>query len=145
MGEIGPWIADVLVIFGSVIITIGVYGIVRMPDIYTKLHAASKSAFLGINAIVAASLFSGDAATVWRVLLIGAVLTLTTPVASHVIGRRASVQDHMPMETPGAIDDSGHHLADMVTDPGTAPGATAGAVAGTRPERLPGVGEVTGA
>ena len=144
MGEIGPWIADALVVFGSVIITIGVYGVVRMPDIYTKLHAASKSAFLGINAIVAASLFSGDAATVWRVLLIGAVLTLTTPVASHVIGR-ASVQDHLPMETPGAIDESGHHLADMVTDTGTAPGATAGAVAGTRPEGLPGVGEVTGA
>ncbi|MBA2754075.1 MAG: monovalent cation/H(+) antiporter subunit G [Chloroflexia bacterium] len=112
----GPWVADALVIFGLLIVTIGVYGVVRMPDIYTKLHAASKSVFLGINAFVAASLFTGDAATVWRVLLIGAVLTLTTPVASHVIGR-ASVQDHLLMETPGAIDESGHHLADA------APGA----------------------
>ncbi|MEJ7761849.1 MAG: monovalent cation/H(+) antiporter subunit G [Thermomicrobiales bacterium] len=132
MDQIGPWVADALVIFGSVIITIGVYGVVRMPDIYTKLHAASKSVFLGINVFVVASLFTGDAATIWRVLLIGAVLTLTTPVAAHVIGR-ASVQDHLLMQTPGAIDESGHHLADAVPASGTTPGAASGAPGGAVP------------
>lgn len=103
------WLADALVIFGSVIITIGVYGVIRMPDIYTKLHAASKSVFLGVNSFVVASLVTGDQAIITRVLLIGAVLVLTTPVSSHVIGR-AGYLEHLPMITPDAIDESGHHL-----------------------------------
>ncbi len=114
----GAWLADGLVIFGSVIITIGVYGIVRMPDVYTKLHAASKSVFLGVNSFVAASLLTGDQAIITRVLLIGAVLILTTPVSAHVIGRAAYLE-HLPMSTPDAIDESGHHLADAEAVPAT--------------------------
>jgi multicomponent Na+:H+ antiporter subunit G len=110
------WLADGLVIFGSVIITIGVYGVLRMPDIYTKLHAASKSVFLGVNSFAVASLVTGDQAIVTRVLLIGAVLVLTTPVASHVIGRAAYLE-HLPMTTPDSIDESGHHLADAEAVP----------------------------
>lgn len=114
------WLADGLVIFGSVIITIGVYGVLRMPDIYTKLHAASKSVFLGVNSFVAASLVTGDQAIVTKVLLIAAVLILTTPVASHVIGRAAYLE-HLPMTTPDAIDESGHHLAEAEAVPAPFP------------------------
>ena len=118
MGDWSAWLADALVIFGAVIITIGVYGVLRMPDIYTKLHAASKSVFLGVNSFAAASLITGDQAIITRVLLIATVLVLTTPVSSHVIGRAAYLE-HLPMTTPDAIDESGHHLADAEALPAT--------------------------
>jgi multicomponent Na+:H+ antiporter subunit G len=104
-----PWLADALVILGVGIMTIGVYGVIRMPDLYTRLHAASKSVFLGVFSLVLASIVTGDPAIVARVLLIGVLLLLTTPVASHAIGRGAYLERER-MRTPGAIDESGHHL-----------------------------------
>ena len=111
IGRLGPWIADAFVILGVVVMTIGVYGVIRMPDIYTRLHAASKSVFLGAISFALASLATGDPAIVWRVILIGAVLLLTTPVASHAIGRGAYLERER-MRTPGAIDESGRRLVE---------------------------------
>jgi multicomponent Na+:H+ antiporter subunit G len=111
IGGFGPWIADAFVILGVVVMTIGVYGVIRMPDIYTRLHAASKSVFLGVISFVLASVATGDPAIIWRVILIGVVLLLTTPVASHAIGRGAYLERER-MRTPGAIDESGRRLAE---------------------------------
>jgi multicomponent Na+:H+ antiporter subunit G len=96
-----PWISDALVLLALIVMTIGVAGIVRMPDIFTKQHAASKSVFLGVCSILAAVGLSGDFAFTARVVLIGALLILTTPVAAHEIakaaakeyGMRSGVQD----------------------------------------------------
>lgn len=111
IGDLVPWIADALVVLGVAVMTIGVYGVIRMPDIYTRSHAASKSVFLGVISLAAASIVTGEAAIIARVTLISAVLLLTTPVASHVIGRGAFVEGER-MASPGAIDESGHRLAD---------------------------------
>ncbi len=111
MGDAVPWVADALVILGVAIMTVGVYGVVRMPDLYTRLHAASKSVFLGTISLVLASMVTGEAAIVARVLLIGVLLLLTTPVASHAIGRGAYLEGEQ-MQTPGALDESGHNLAE---------------------------------
>jgi multicomponent Na+:H+ antiporter subunit G len=43
-----PYLADALVILGIWVMTVGVYGVIRMPDTYTRLHAASKAVFLGV-------------------------------------------------------------------------------------------------
>jgi multicomponent Na+:H+ antiporter subunit G len=109
--DLMPWLADALVILGVVVMTIGVYGVIRMPDIYTRLHAASKSVFLGVISFVLASVTTGDPKIVWRVVLIGIVLLLTTPVASHAIGRGA-YRERERMQTPGAVDESGRRLAE---------------------------------
>ena len=61
-----PWLADALALLGLVVMTIGLAGIVRMPDIFTKQHAASKSVFLGVCAILTAVAISGDTAVVHR-------------------------------------------------------------------------------
>lgn len=97
--------SDVLTVLGVAILTIGVYGVVRMPDVYTQLHAASKAGFLGIAALLAAAALQGGGATVARAVLIVALLALTTPVAGHAIGRAARRRDE-PMRTPGAVDES---------------------------------------
>ena len=111
LGEAAPWLADAFVVLGVGIMTIGVYGVVRMPDVYTRLHAAGKAVFLGVISLVFASLITDDPAIIARVLLIGAVLLLTTPVASHAIGRGAYLEGER-METPGAVDESGHFVAE---------------------------------
>jgi multicomponent Na+:H+ antiporter subunit G len=85
-----PWIADGLIVLGMAVMTIGVVGVLRMPEIYTKLHAASKSVFLGVCAFLLAVVASGDPAIIARVVLIGMLLVFTTPVAAHEIARAAA-------------------------------------------------------
>ena len=96
--------ADVLTVLGLAILTVGVYGVVRMPDVYTQLHAASKAGFLGIALLLVAAALEGDAAIIARALLIVALLAVTTPVAAHAIGRAARRREE-PLRTPGAVDE----------------------------------------
>lgn len=117
LGVLAPWLADVLVILGVFGMTVGVYGIVRMPDIYNRLHAASKVVFLGVLSLLIASAVTNDARIISRVVLIGAFLILTTPVSAHVIARAAFLRGQK-METPNPVDESGHGLD------GHAPSAT---------------------
>jgi multicomponent Na+:H+ antiporter subunit G len=63
-------------------------GAVRMPDVYSRSHAAAKAASFGVFLLVAA------AALVHRDVLLESVLIvilvyLTAPVASHMIARAA--------------------------------------------------------
>lgn len=96
--------ADALVLFGTFVVTLAVYGMVRMPDIYIRLHAAAKAVYLGVIAILLASFGSGDPAMMLRTGLIAALLVATTTVASHAIARSAW-RDHAPM-APGSLDES---------------------------------------
>jgi multicomponent Na+:H+ antiporter subunit G len=111
LGALAPWVADILVILGAFGMTVGVYGIVRMPDIYNKLHAASKMVFLGVLSLLVASAVTNDAAIIFRIVLIGAFLILTTPVSAHVVGRAAFLKGQK-MKTPNPVDESGRGLDD---------------------------------
>jgi multicomponent Na+:H+ antiporter subunit G len=81
--------ADLVIGIGLVVMTIGVLGLFRMPDVYLQLHAASKAVVLGVVAIAAATTAAGDGTTIARALLISAALVLTSPVATHAIARAA--------------------------------------------------------
>lgn len=95
--------------------TIGVYGMVRMPGTYMRLHAASKSVVLGVMPLLLASALTGDGGTVLRVTLIGVFLLLTTPVSAHMIGRAAYMRGEK-MRASRAVDESGRGLATPETD-----------------------------
>ena len=105
-----PFLADGLVVLGVLVMTVGVYGMIRMPDTYTKLHAASKAVFLGVISLCASSVVTGDPDIVYRAILIAAFLIITTPISAFVIARAAFLRGER-METPGALDESGEGLA----------------------------------
>ncbi len=89
MSGLGPFLADALVVLGVTVMSVGIYGVLRMPDIYTRLHAVGKAVVLGVISFSLASIVTGDSGIVFRVLLIAALLLLTTPVAAHAIARAA--------------------------------------------------------
>lgn len=98
-------LADVFLVAGLALVTVGVVGVVRLPDVYTQLHAAAKAAFLGVGLLLASAAVESGGAAAARAVLIVALLSVTTPVAAHAIGRAARRQDE-PMRTPGAVDES---------------------------------------
>jgi multicomponent Na+:H+ antiporter subunit G len=110
------YIFDFFVLVGVVVMTLGVIGLLRMPDVYTKLHGASKSVFLGVMVLALSGMAVGGEAMFSRLVLICLALLLTTPVTSHVVGRAAFIQ-HEQMETAGAVDQSGTILPADETPP----------------------------
>lgn len=78
-------LAGVLLALGSIVMTISVYGVFRMPDVYSQLHAAGMASGLGAILILLASIATRDAATISDALLVILFLFLTAPISSHAI------------------------------------------------------------
>jgi multicomponent Na+:H+ antiporter subunit G len=102
---------DVMVIVSLSVMTLGIVGILRMPDIYTKLHGASKSVFLGIVLLSMSATVVATEAMIYRIILIALLVVMTTPISSHVIGA-AAYRMQERMETPGAVDETHTLLPD---------------------------------
>lgn len=100
-----PYLADALVLLGLLALSVGVYGVVRMPDTYLKLHAASKAVFLGMLPLLLASAATGDPAIIYRAVLVGALLLLTTPISAHAI-TKAAYQRGEGVEASEVADES---------------------------------------
>lgn len=98
-------LGDLLIVAGIAILTIAVYGVVWMPDVYTQLHAASKAGFLGVALLLVSATLEGDAALVARAVVIVTLLALTTPVAAHAVTRAAHRRGEQ-MSRPGAVDET---------------------------------------
>jgi multicomponent Na+:H+ antiporter subunit G len=65
-------------------------GVVRMPDVYTRLHAVSKAETLGMLLTLAAvAVVAGAGLTALKVGLVAAFLFLANPTATHAITRAA--------------------------------------------------------
>ena len=75
-------------------------GVLRLPDLYTRAHAASKSDTLGavLSLGAAALAFGADVPTVKTVLLL-LFMSLTNPTAAHAISRAAYDQEIEPWTT----------------------------------------------
>lgn len=78
-------LAIALLTLGSIIMTISVYGVFRMPDVYSQLHAAGMASGLGAITILLAAMATRDAATITDALLVIVFLLLTAPISSHAI------------------------------------------------------------
>jgi len=110
VGAVVPFLADALVFLGVLVMTVGVYGVVRLPDTYARLHAASKVVVLGVISLLLASTVTGDPAFIFRAVLIGAFLVLTTPVSAHAIARAAFARGEK-MGASRTVDETGRDLA----------------------------------
>lgn len=89
-----PGLIDSLIVFllalGGLFSLLAAVGIVVMPDVYTRMQAASKAVTFGATSIVlAAALHFHDPSVVARCLLVCVFLFVTIPVASHLIARAA--------------------------------------------------------
>ena len=85
------WIARGLVLAGATLALLAGVGIVRMPDVFTRMQASTKASTLGLGCLLAAMAirFPGTAIIV-RAAAIAAFMMLTTAVAAHVIARAAA-------------------------------------------------------
>ena len=88
--EIADYLAAILVLAGAGFSLIAAVGVLRLPDLYTRLHAASKAGAIGAGLIfLGVAVASLDGAVVLRALLGIVFLLLSTPVSAHLLARAA--------------------------------------------------------
>ena len=75
---------------GSAFALLAAIGVLRMPDVFTRMQASTKASTLGLGCLLLGTAVQmGDLASFIRTASIGAFVLLTTPVAGHVIARAA--------------------------------------------------------
>ena len=86
------WIVAALVLVGAAFSLIGSLGLLRMPDIFTRLHGPSKATTIGIGCLLVGSAIwlssRGDALSLHE-FMISLFIAITTPVASHLLAKAA--------------------------------------------------------
>ncbi|MEL7344128.1 MAG: monovalent cation/H(+) antiporter subunit G [Pseudomonadota bacterium] len=83
-------ITVVLILFGSAMTVFAGIGIVRLPDVFIRMHAATKVGTLGSGLIMAGvGVHFASPDVVLRCILIVFFLLLTAPIGAHMIGRAA--------------------------------------------------------
>lgn len=78
------------VLTGAGLTLVATVGLHRFPDVFARMHSATKSATLGLLLILVATAFAlGDAASTAKIVLVAVLQFVTAPVAAHMIGRAA--------------------------------------------------------
>lgn len=85
-------LAGIAVLIGAFFVLAAAVGVVRMPDVYVRMHAATKTGTLGSGLmLIGVAVHSGEADIITRALAAVVFLIATTPVAAHLLGRAAYV------------------------------------------------------
>jgi multicomponent Na+:H+ antiporter subunit G len=82
------WFAVAWMVAGAAFMAIAALGIVKMPDLFTRMQAATKTGTSGAGCIlVGTALFFAEAQVATKAGLVIAFLFLTAPVAAHMLAR----------------------------------------------------------
>ena len=89
-GTLQAAVVVALIAIGGFFLTVGTVGILRLPDVYNRLHANSKATTLGAASIFLAGFvyYGPQGAGLTSLLGIG-FLFLTAPTGAHMISRAA--------------------------------------------------------
>ena len=80
----------ILLAAGVFFFIVGVAGLIRLPDVFCRLHATTKCDTLGSGLILLGlALYEGYSVASFKLLLLIVLLWVTNPTASHVIARAA--------------------------------------------------------
>lgn len=88
----------ILLLAGGGFCVVGAVGMVRMPDFYTRMHAASVTDTLGALLILTGLLLqAGPTQTGIKLVVILVLLLFTSPAAAHALAKAAMARDVRPL------------------------------------------------
>ncbi len=100
------WITIIFALLGTVLLLIAGIGLVRMPDLFLRMSAATKAATLGsASLLIAAALHFGELSIVAQVTATIFFLVLTAPVGAHIIARAGYRKKRAPLYKRTSIDE----------------------------------------
>jgi multicomponent Na+:H+ antiporter subunit G len=102
-------------LFGVLFMLLSSFGLLRLPDVYTRGHSAGKAGTLGvIGVLLGVGLYHADPLTTAKMLALIIFFLLTSPVAAQIVERAAFVTEvemtksKAPNDLKGRYDEQGH-------------------------------------
>lgn len=87
---LSDYVAAALLILGGIFFFAGTVGLLRFPDVYTRLHAITKADNVGLGLIVLGlAVQAGSWFVIGKLLLIWLLVLFAGASVSHLIARRA--------------------------------------------------------
>ena len=98
-------LTSMMLLTGSGFALVAAIGLLRMPDLFTRMHAATKTGTLGVGctALAVAIYFENISITLQAIMII-VLLFLTAPIAAHMIGRAAYLVQ-VPLGSGTVVDE----------------------------------------
>src|SRR3954447_20437536 len=88
--DVADVVAALCLVIGALLTLIAAVGILRFPDVLTRMHSATKPQVLGLLLVLAGlGLRLRDPGSIGLLGLVALFQLVTTPVASHMVGRAA--------------------------------------------------------
>jgi len=99
------YVAAAFMAAGAVFSLLAAVGVLRLPDLYTRMHAASKAGVVGAGLVLLAmAIESGEGSVIIRAVLGVLFLLLTTPVSAHLLAKAAYRAGYRPFITSNVND-----------------------------------------
>jgi multicomponent Na+:H+ antiporter subunit G len=90
MEAFGDVVAAILLLIGSIFTLSASIGLLRLPDVYSRMHAASKAGTLGSCVILLAlAVVEADISVATRVVAAIIFFIITAPISAHLLARAA--------------------------------------------------------
>ena len=90
LGTVRAAVAAALVLVGTAFLAVGTIGLLRLPDVYNRMHATSKATTVGASSMFLAGFVVFGPGGAGFTSLVGIVfLFLTAPTGAHLISRAA--------------------------------------------------------
>ena len=97
LGAVSDIIVGIMLLIGATFVLSASIGLLRFPDVYTRMHSASKAGTLGSGVVlIALAVYSGEMSVFWRALAGIVFFLLTAPVSAHLIARVAYLTGTKP-------------------------------------------------
>ncbi len=88
---------------GGFFCVVGAIGMLRMPDFYTRMHAASIVDTVGAALMLLGMMLqAGPTLVAVKLLFVGLLILVASPTASHALAKAAMVRGLQPLLAPGA-------------------------------------------
>jgi multicomponent Na+:H+ antiporter subunit G len=83
-------LVSIFLLMGGLLSLVAAVGVIRLPDLFTRMHAATKVGTVGVSSIaIGLMIHFGSMTVISRGVLVIAFFLLTAPVAAHMIGSSA--------------------------------------------------------
>jgi multicomponent Na+:H+ antiporter subunit G len=103
-------VVGLLMLTGALFCFVAAIGLIRLPDVYTRMHAASKACALGSGLLIlAVGLYAVDLGIATRAIAGFVFLLLTTPISAHLLARAAYFRGFEPCATTYRDELKGHY------------------------------------
>lgn len=82
------WVGALALLLGSLLTLVAAIGVLRLPDLLSRMHAATKPQVLGLTLMMLGlAITVREISTAWTLILVIAFQMVTAPISAHMVSR----------------------------------------------------------